>query len=254
MTALIHSLERRIVIDASPEIVFRYFTDSARWAAWWGAGSSIDARPGGRMVIRYPDGSEAAGDVVEVVSPKRVVFTYGYAGGAPVPAGSTRVTIELEPQGRGTALRLVHLFADAVARDHHVQGWRYQLSLFANRVANDLHADPGALVDRWFTACAEPDERARKAALEDIAAPDVRLRDRFSCVEGREDLSAHIAGALRFMPGIGLARTGDVRHCQGVVLACWSATSVDGQTRGQGISVFTLTPDGLIESVTGFWT
>ena len=34
-------------IEADRETVFRYFTDSGRWAAWWGAGSTIDPRPGG---------------------------------------------------------------------------------------------------------------------------------------------------------------------------------------------------------------
>src|SRR5262249_5445683 len=47
MTELTHSLNRTVVIRAMPETVFRYFTDSARWAAWWGHGSTIDARPGG---------------------------------------------------------------------------------------------------------------------------------------------------------------------------------------------------------------
>lgn len=253
MTVLTHSLERTLVIDASPEIVFRYFTDSARWAAWWGAGSSIDARPGGRMLIRYPDGTEATGDVIEVRPHQRIAFTYGYVSGKPIAPGASEVTIALEPSGRGTRLRLVHRFADADVRDQHVQGWRYQLSLFANVVANDLHQDAPALVDKWFAVLGERDETARMAALNTIAAPDVRMRDRFSCVDGVDDLSAHIAGALRFMPGVRLARAGDVRHCQGVALADWLATSVDGQTRGRGTSVFTLAPDGRIESVTGFW-
>lgn len=253
MTVLTHALERSVLIDASPEIVFRYFTDSARWAAWWGAGSSIDARPGGSMRIRYPDGTEATGDVIEVRPHERVAFTYGYVSGTPIAPGASEVTIALEPRGRGTRLHLVHRFADAAARDQHVQGWRYQLSLFANLIANDLHQDAPALVDRWFAVLAEGDETTRLAALRTIATDDVRMRDRFSCVEGLEDLSAHIAGALRFMPGVRLARAGDVRHCQGVVLADWSATSPDGQTRGRGTSVFTLAPHGRIESVTGFW-
>ena len=46
-----HSLDRTIVIRARRETVFRYFTDSLRWAKWWGAGSMIDpefttGRPG----------------------------------------------------------------------------------------------------------------------------------------------------------------------------------------------------------------
>ena len=56
MPELTHLLERTLVIEATRTIVFQFFTDTARWAAWWGAGSVIDARPGGRMLIRYANG------------------------------------------------------------------------------------------------------------------------------------------------------------------------------------------------------
>ena len=55
------------------------------------------------------------------------------------------------------------------------------------------------------------------------------------------------------MPGFRLRRTGDPRHCQGVVLADWTAVGPDGQPRTSGTNVFELGADGLIESVTGFW-
>jgi len=55
--------------------VFGYFTDSAHWAAWWGAGSTIDARAGGRVLIRYPNGVQVSGEVIEVAEPERIVFT-----------------------------------------------------------------------------------------------------------------------------------------------------------------------------------
>jgi hypothetical protein len=38
-----------------------------------------------------------------------------------------------------------------------------------------------------------------------------------------------------------------------MVLADWIARSVEGQERGRGTNVFTLTADGRIEGVTGFW-
>ena len=87
MPTLAHRLDRTIVINAPREAVFRYFTDSARWATWWGAGSTIDSRPGGRIYIRYPEGTEVAGEVIEVRPPERIVFTYGYVSGSPIPAG-----------------------------------------------------------------------------------------------------------------------------------------------------------------------
>jgi hypothetical protein len=55
------------------------------------------------------------------------------------------------------------------------------------------------------------------------------------------------------MPGLRLVRAGDVRHCQGMVLADWVALAGDGPEKGRGTNVFVLDPDGRIESVTGFW-
>lgn len=253
MTTLTQQLDRTIVIGAPPAAVFRYFTDSSRWAAWWGEGSTIDARPGGRVLVRYPGGVEAAGEVVEVNAPSRIVFSYGYVSGKPIPPGSSLVTIRLEPAGRGTRLHLVHQFADAAVRDEHVQGWRYQLSLFANVVADDVHGDISATVDNWFAAWNEQDAAARTTAIERLASPAVQMRDRFSCVEGADELTTHIGAAHRFMPGLRITRDGTPRHCQGTVLVDWTAAGPDGQPRGRGTNVFTLAPDGRIEAVTGFW-
>jgi uncharacterized protein YndB with AHSA1/START domain len=68
-------LDRDVLILADRETVFRFFTDPERWAAWWGAGSTIDARPGGRMIIRYPNALEAHGEVLHVRPPDEILFT-----------------------------------------------------------------------------------------------------------------------------------------------------------------------------------
>src|SRR5229473_7603642 len=132
MQELPYHLDRTVVINAKPDTVFRFFTDSARWANWWGAGSTIDAKPGGRVYIRHPGGVESLGEVLEVRPPERIAFTYGFASGTPIPPGSSRVTIRLEPDEAGTRLHLLHEFAEAAPRDEHIQGWRFQLSLFSN--------------------------------------------------------------------------------------------------------------------------
>jgi len=117
MMSLSHRLDRLVTIQATRETVFRFFTDETRWASWWGAGSTIDAHPGGQVRIRYPNGVEASGEVVDVRAPERLVFTYGYVSGKPIPPGSSRVTITLEPFEAGTRLHLSHEFADASVRD-----------------------------------------------------------------------------------------------------------------------------------------
>ena len=251
--SLAHALDRAILIRAERELVFSFFTDNARWAKWWGAGSSIEARRGGRVFIRYPGGTEVSGEVVEIDAPERIVFTYGYVTGAPIVPGGSLVTISLEPEPAGTLVRLSHAFAESSVRDQHVQGWRYQLSLFANAVANDAFSGADTVVDRWFAAWSEPDAAVRDAAVHRMVAPSISMRDQFSAIDGLPDLIEHLAAVHRFMPGMTNHAGGAVRQCQGMVLADWIARTVEGQERGRGTNVFTLTPDGRIEGVTGFW-
>lgn len=251
MLELPHHLNRTVVIRATPETVFQFFTDSARWANWWGAGSTIDAQPGGKVYIRHPNGVESLGEVLEVRHPERIVFTYGFVSGKPMPPGSSRVTIELAPDEAGTRLQLLHEFAEVAPRDEHVQGWRFQLSLFSNVVANEVFAGVSTIVDEWLDVWANPDDQARQEVLAKIAAPGIRFHDRFSLIDGLLDLTAHIGAAQRFMPGVRMRRVGEVRHCQGTVLADWTAAGSDGSERMAGTNVFVFRPDLKIASVTG---
>jgi uncharacterized protein YndB with AHSA1/START domain len=252
MQKLPYAMDRTVWIKAKPETVFQFFTDSARWASWWGAGSTIDAKPGGRVYIRHPNGIESQGEVLEVCHPARIAFTYGFASGKPIPPGSSRVTIRLEPDQAGTRLHLLHEFAEAGPRDEHVQGWRFQLSLFSNVVANEVYVDAADTVDAWFGAWTIADDQVREQTLAKIATPGIRFFDRFSLLDGVADLTNHISATQRFMPGIGLQRKGEVRHCQGTVLADWVAVGSDGKERMTGTNVFVFESDRRIASVTGF--
>jgi uncharacterized protein YndB with AHSA1/START domain len=254
MIALEHVLERTVLIRAKRETVFRYFTDSERFAAWWGAGSTIDARPGGPLRIRYPNGVLASGEVLEVAPPERIVFTYGYEDPAQhVRPGGSRVVVTLQERKDGTFLHLRHELPDAAARDHHVQGWRYQLAVFANVVTRETSGALGPAVDAFLAAWSENDEARRRTALAAVVTEDVTFADAFSCTAGIEDLVAHLAAAQVHMPGIVLSRAGDVRQCQGTALADWVAKGPDGAPRGRGTNVFDLAPDGRIARVVGFW-
>jgi uncharacterized protein YndB with AHSA1/START domain len=253
MIALSHRLDRTLVIRAARETVFAFLTETPRWADWWGAGSTIDPRPGGRMLIRHANGVEVTGEVLEVHAPERIVFTYGYASGGPVPAGSSRVTIRLDAHPGGTLLQLTHEFADIAARDEHVQGWRFQLSLFANAIANAAGAGASALVDRWFAAWSDAEQTTREAALAAVASDGIEFRDRFSAISGMDDLRAHLAAVHRFMPGLRMERRGEVRQCQWHLLADWVAVSSDGQERARGTNLFVLGADARVREVTGFW-
>jgi uncharacterized protein YndB with AHSA1/START domain len=251
-TTLPFEVERTVRIAAAPEIVFAYFTDSARWAAWWGAGSTIEARPGGALLIRYPNAVEAVGTVEALDPPRRIVFTMGYASGTPFPPGASRVTITLDPEDAGTRLQLRHETADAAAREQFVQGWRYQLSLFTNLVLDGAYADGAWRVDEWFAACSEPDAAARAERLGRLAAPAIEYRDRYSAIGGVDDLLAQVGAMHRFMPGFSVSRTGAVRHRQGMLLADWAQAGPDGKAFADGAAVIELAAGGRIARVTMF--
>lgn len=253
MITLPHRLDRTVVIRARRDTVFGFLTNTDEWAAWWGAGSTIDARPGGRMLIRHSTGVEASGEVLAVQPPGRIVFTYGYANRNPSPPGSSRVTIRLDSHPQGTLLQLTHEFADIESRDEHEQGWRFQFSLFANLIANAVNAAAASQVDRWFATWSEPDAAIRDHALAAIGSADMCLFDKFSALEGRDEVKAHLAAVHRFMPGMRLERRGEIRHCQWHVLADWVAIEPSGDERGGGTSLFELDADGHIAKVTGFW-
>jgi uncharacterized protein YndB with AHSA1/START domain len=238
------SLERTILIRATRQTVFRYFTDSARFASWWGAGSRIDPTPGGEVRIVYPGNEVALGKVVEMTEPERVVFTYGYENPSkPILPGGSLVTVTLSEERGGTRVRLVHEMADEKTRDMHVGGWRFQLSLFANVAAKEQHADAARRIDAWCDAW------NGRGSLD--VTPDVMFRDAYACISGAADLVSHIEAARVHMP-LTLARVGEPRLCQGTALCGWTASAADGAVKARGTNVYEFTAEGRICSVTGF--
>jgi uncharacterized protein YndB with AHSA1/START domain len=248
------ALAREVLIRAPRGTVFRYFTDSARFARWWGEGSRIEPAVGGAVSIVYPGGTRASGVVLEIVPGERIVFSYGYDGQAALPPGGSRVTITLRDDPVGTRVQLRHELGDQDLRDHHVQGWRYHLAVFANVVANEAHAQASALADRWFAAWNDGDAAARQRALDAITTPEVEHHDAYSCNRGRDDLLAHVAASRQHMPGIALARVGEARQCQGSALVDWVAHTATGGQAGGGTNLFEFSADGKIARVVGFVT
>ncbi|MFO1077052.1 MAG: SRPBCC domain-containing protein [Planctomycetota bacterium] len=254
MSDLPHPLSRTVVIRAPREVVFRYFTDSARWARWWGKGSTIEGRVGGAVCIVYPNGVVVRGEVTAFTPGRGLAFTYGYESTEPeLPVGSSLVTIALHDDDAGTRLELRHDLPGAKARDRHVPGWRFQLAQFANAVADEQHAGAAARIDAWFRAWAAPDDASCRELLLACATDDVTMQDRWSCIAGRDELIAHIAACRLHMPGVTTRRDGDVRHCQGTAVATWVATDATGIARGAGTNVVRFAPDGRIAAVVGLW-
>ena len=111
-------------IEAPPEIVFSYLTDSARFVLWMGREAQLDARPGGQYRIDIDGEHIAIGQYREIDPPRRLVFSWGWQGHPTVPPGSTTVEITLTPEKGATVLRLRHLgLPSDEERRLHTQGW-----------------------------------------------------------------------------------------------------------------------------------
>ncbi len=125
------SLTLRRRLNASPQKVFRAWTDPQQIMRWWGPSGAevlraeVDARVGGqfRKVARTPDGEEheVSGVYREVIPNEKLVFTWAWRT---TPERKSLVAIALTSDGDGTVLTLTHeLFFDEAARDGHRQGW-----------------------------------------------------------------------------------------------------------------------------------
>jgi uncharacterized protein YndB with AHSA1/START domain len=144
------TLERELVIAASPETVWQYLVDAEKATRWMGQSASYDPRPGGLYRVDVIPGHTASGEFVELDPPHRLVFTWGWEPGAdgpnPVPPGSSTIEIELVPNGAGTTLRFTHRdlpSSDAV--QSHAHGWDHYLERLTIAGAG---GDPGR--DPWI--------------------------------------------------------------------------------------------------------
>ena len=136
-------VEREIRIAARPEIVFDFFVDPEKMKQWKGRNAELDPRPGGVYRVEINDQAIARGEYVEVEAPSRVVFTWGWegqdagAGEHAVPTGSSRVEVDLTPDGDGTLVRLRHLDLPEQSREIHGQGWDLYLGRLAKAAAGE---------------------------------------------------------------------------------------------------------------------
>jgi uncharacterized protein YndB with AHSA1/START domain len=107
--------------DASPELVYRAFTDPEQLAQWFGPlvfsvpfdSVSVDARPGGhwRMTMVNKDDPEARSPIDTTfteVDENRLLVGYEIAKDFPGLENGTKITMSVEfiPEGDGTRLEL----------------------------------------------------------------------------------------------------------------------------------------------------
>ena len=129
-------LEHELLIRAPAELVFAFFTDPDLYRRWMGREATLDPRPGGIYRCVVHDTATVLGEYVVVEPPRRVVFTWGFEGGAGVPAGSSTVAVTLTPVPDGTLLRLVHTGLPHPALAGHDKGWSGYLAELERAVAD----------------------------------------------------------------------------------------------------------------------
>jgi uncharacterized protein YndB with AHSA1/START domain len=112
------TVEREITIPATPAEVWPAVTQSGEVSVWFGADVELDARPGGRAVFRWSDGTTRHAVVEEVEPEHRLSFRwlpFQHTAERDVEAiPSTRVEITLDEVAEGTRVRVVEQAAFAV--------------------------------------------------------------------------------------------------------------------------------------------
>jgi uncharacterized protein YndB with AHSA1/START domain len=137
-------VEREVRIAARPETVFDFFVDPAKMRRWKGRKAELDPKPGGVYRVEINEQAVVSGEYLEVEAPSRLVFTWGWEGQETgehaVPPGSSRVEVDLVPDGEGTLVRLRHFNLPEQSREIHGQGWDLYLGRLVKAAAGE---DPG---------------------------------------------------------------------------------------------------------------
>jgi uncharacterized protein YndB with AHSA1/START domain len=129
-------LVKEIWIDAAPEKVFPYLVEPELLTRWIGDESWNDPRPGGLFRLKFDSENVVRGEFVEVDPPRRVVYSWGSEDRESLPAGSTMVTFDLEPESGGTRVRLRHSDLPTENEvEQHTKGWDHFLPLLAKVAA-----------------------------------------------------------------------------------------------------------------------
>jgi uncharacterized protein YndB with AHSA1/START domain len=143
-------IEREILIDAPPSVVWAIVTEAQHLAAWFSDEAEIDLRSGGRMLLRWREHGTYEGRVEIVDAPRVFAFRWQTRQGEFSETNSTLVVMTLEAEEAGTRLRVVESGfatlpwpddARAVYADENSRGWRTELDELRDHVAQVVAAD-----------------------------------------------------------------------------------------------------------------
>ncbi len=129
-----HSLKIVRTFDASPEVVYRAWTDPSVIKRWFGPTvefstpiAEVDLKVGGkyRIGMKSPDGElyVAIGTYREIIPNEKLVFTWRWESESS-EISDTLVTIEFKKSGQNTEMVFTHenFATEELAKDHQ-EGW-----------------------------------------------------------------------------------------------------------------------------------
>lgn len=128
-------IERTVTLTRPPHEVWRALTTAEGLSAWFGERASIDLRPGGAATMTFAGGLTVDMRVERVEEPTVFAYTWRLPDLPEDDPRRTYVEFTLEPDGGGTALRVVETgFAQLPidtrrqAYDSHRDGWSRELA------------------------------------------------------------------------------------------------------------------------------
>ena len=148
------SVEREILIAATPEIVWGVITEPDQIGRWFSDEADVEARVGAEGTLTWRPGGRAGNKGFDAVVPLRVVaaepfsrFAFRWSspeGEAPEESNSALVEFSLTEEEGGTRLRVLESGIAAVAHDEqararyiedHARGWERHLGELRDYVA-----------------------------------------------------------------------------------------------------------------------
>jgi uncharacterized protein YndB with AHSA1/START domain len=149
------SVEREILIEASPEVVWGVITEPEQISRWFSDDADVEGRVGVDGTLTWKPGGRGADKEFDLIVPIRVVeaepfrrfsFRWNHPRGArPDECNSALVEFSLIEQARGTRLRVLESGIDAVTHDEegkaryledHERGWEKHLGEMLDYVAS----------------------------------------------------------------------------------------------------------------------
>jgi uncharacterized protein YndB with AHSA1/START domain len=132
-------LRKTVVIDASPEVVFKALTDEKELIQWMPKEAKMDARVDGEYKFKYHWAAREIdtilrGKILELVPNERLSYTWD----AQTMSGSQRITsavvtwiLDLLPDGK-TKVTLIHTNVSKEFRQDAESGWNFYLGQLQN--------------------------------------------------------------------------------------------------------------------------